>query len=366
MSYLNIVESFDIRQQGKVLHKLSEIVGISLFATLCNAADPEDIEIFGKENEEFLCEYFELRHGIPSHDTISRAFAMVSHDFLQGLRDRFNELLSSGEGQKVRKILGIDGKTQRGNGNNSQKPNHIVSCVDDKGFCLLEELVDDKENEIKAIPRLLDNLNIKGHIITTDAMGCQKDIVKKIRSKKADYVLALKANQGTLHEDVKLYFEDKELLALCDYHKTIEKARGGIEKREYWQTNDIAWLSQRKDWSGLKSIAMTRNTITKNSKTTIQDRFFISSLEVDAKEIARAIRGHWMIESYHWHLDVTFREDADKTLDKHIAYNLNILRKLALNILKLFDVGRKQISITKKRYVLSCNPKKYLKLLLEG
>jgi predicted transposase YbfD/YdcC len=366
MSYLNVVESFDIRQQGKVLHKLSEIIGISLFAVLCNAADPEEIEIFGKENKELLREYFELRHGIPSHDTIERAFAMVSPKFLQGLRDEFNEILNSDEGERIRRILGIDGKTQRGNGNGEQEPNHIVSCVDDRGFCLSEELVGDKSNEITAIPKLLDNLNIKGHIITTDAMGCQKDIVKKIRSKKADYVLALKGNQGTLHEDVKLYFEDEDFLSLCDYHKTIEKARGGIEKREYWQTNDIAWLSQKKEWAGLKTIALTRNTITKNGKTVTQDRFFISSLEVDAKEVARAIRGHWMVESYHWHLDVTFREDADKTLDKHIAYNLNILRKLALNILKLFDVGRKHISITKKRYVLSCNPKKYLSRLLEG
>ena len=227
---------------------------------LCNASDPEDIEIFCKENEGFLREYFELRHGIPSHDTISRAYAMISPEFLQGLRDRFNEMLNTGEGQKVRKILSLDGKTQRGKGNSQQSANHIVSCVDNNGFCLCEELVDDKENEIKAIPKLLDNLNIKGHIITADALGCQKDIVKKIRRKKADYVLALKGNHGTLYKDVTLYFEDKELLALCDYHKTIEKARGGIEKREYWQTNDIAWLSYEKDWVGLKTIAMTRNT----------------------------------------------------------------------------------------------------------
>ena len=120
------------------------------------------------------------------------------------------------------------------NKSDNQEANHIVSCVDEDGFCLGQELVDDKSNEITAIPELLDNLNIKGHIITADAMGCQKDIVKKIRQKKADYVLALKGNQGTLHEDVKLYFEDKEFLELCDYHKTMEKARGGIEKREYY------------------------------------------------------------------------------------------------------------------------------------
>ena len=366
MDYLRIVEIFDERQEGKVQHKLREIIGISLFAMLCNAKDCVDIELFAEENEIFLREYFELANGIPSHDTISRAFAMVAPEFLQGLRNRFNEMLNTEEGNKVRKILGIDGKTQCGNGNLNQKANHIVSCVDENGICLSEELVDDKSNEITAIPKLLDNLNIKGHIVTMDAMGCQKEIVKKIRRKRADYVLALKGNQGTLHDDVRLYFGDKEFLSSCDYHKTIEKARGGIEKREYWQTKDIDWLSQRKDWAGIKTIAITRNTIINNGKTTVQERYFISSLDVDVKEIARAIRSHWMIESYHWHLDVTFREDNDRTQDKHVAYNLNIMRKLVLNTLKLFDVGRKYISMAKKRYVFSCNPKKYLSKLLEG
>jgi hypothetical protein len=129
MDYLVVVESFDIRQQGKVKHRLSEIVGISLFAMLCNAADPEEIEIFGKENESFLREYFVLECGIPSHDTIERAFAMVSPEFLQGLRDRFNEMLNADEGDKVRRILGIDGKTQRGDGNDAQKANHIVILI---------------------------------------------------------------------------------------------------------------------------------------------------------------------------------------------------------------------------------------------
>jgi predicted transposase YbfD/YdcC len=340
IEYLQILESFDTRQQGKVLYKLSEIIGISFLAMLGNANDPEEIEIFCKTHEEFLREYFELPNGVPSHDTIERAFEMVTAEYLQGFRDKFNELLNSNGGEKVRKILSIDGKTQRGNGNMEQKANHIVSAVDENGFCLGEDRVDDKSNEITAIPELLDTLNIKGHIVTTDAMGTQREIVKKIRQKKADYVFALKGNQETLHDDVKLYFEDKDLLVKCDYCKTIQKARGGVEKREYWQTEDTNWLAQRKDWAGLKSIAMTRNTIIKNGITTTQTRYFISSLNTDVKEIARAIRGHWMVESYHWHLDVTFREDDDHTLNKHVAYNLNIMRKLALNVLKLVDVGK--------------------------
>jgi predicted transposase YbfD/YdcC len=364
IEYLKVVESFDTRQQRKVLHKLSDIIGISFLAMIANANDPEEIELFCKAHEDFFRSHFALDNGIPSHDTIQRAFEMVSPEYLQKFRDRFNELLNANEGEIVRKLLALDGKTQRGNGSDNQKANHIVSAVDENGFCLGEKRVDDKSNEITAIPELLDDLNVKGHIITTDAMGTQRDIVKKIRKKQADYVLALKGNQGSLFDDVKLYFEDEVLLGKSEYHKTLEKARGGVELREYWQTEDIDWLSQKGDWAGLKSIAMTRNTITKNGNTTIETRYFISSLATDAKEIARAIRGHWMVESYHWSLDVTFREDADHTLNKHVAYNLNILRKLALNLLKLIDVGRKNISLTKKRFMICCSPEKYFGQIL--
>ena len=365
LAHLKQVEIFDTRQAWKVKYKLSEIMGISFFAMVGNANDPEDIELFCRGHEEFLRKYFTLENGIPSHDTIERTFAMVSPDYLQSFQRRFNELMNTNEGEKVRKILALDGKTQRGNGNGEQKANHIVSAVDEDGFCLGEERVDDKSNEITAIPNLLDTLNIKGHIITTDAMGTQRDIVKKIRQKKADYVLALKGNQGNLYEDVKLYFEDAEFLSKCGYYKTVEKARSGVETREYWQTEDIGWLCQKKDWVGLRSVAMTRNTIVKNGITTTENRYFISSLETNAKEIARAIRAHWMVESYHWHLDVTFREDADHTLDKQVAYNMNIMRKLALNLLKLLDVGRNRVSLAKKRFMICCDPQKYFSQILQ-
>ena len=232
------------------------------------------------------------------------------------------------------------------------------------GFCLGQRRVNEKSNEITAIPELLDALNVKGHIITTDAMGAQTEIVKKIRKRQADYVLALKGNQGNLYDDVKLYFEDAGHLAGSAYTYTTEKARGGIEKREYWQTEDITWLPQRKNWAGLKSIAMTRNTVTKQGAQTTETRYFISSLPLDVKEIARAIRGHWMVESFHWHLDVTFREDANHTLEKQAAFNLNIVRKLALHVLKLFEAGRKPLSLRKKRFAIGTNPEKHLERVL--
>jgi predicted transposase YbfD/YdcC len=363
LKYLDTV--IDSRQEKKVWHKMKDIILLVFFALLSNADEWTEIESFGREHEEFLRKYLELPHGIPSHDTIQRVMAIVPPEFLQKFRGQWNEMLNSDEGEKIKKILAIDGKTQCGNDTDSQKANHIVSCIDEDGFCLSEVRVNDKEkNEIKAIPKLLDNINIKNHIITTDAMGCQKDIAAKIRKKKADYVLALKGNHGILHEEVKLYFADSEFLGKCAYHKTVEKARSSIEKREYWQTDDIDWLSQKKEWVGLKSIAMTRNTITKNDKTTTETRYFISSLPVDAKEIARAIRGHWMVESFHWHLDVTFKEDDNRTIEKQAAYNLNILSKFALSVLKIVETGRKNISLKLKRFTIGTNPEKHLENII--
>jgi len=196
-------------------------------------------------------------------------------------------------------------------------------------------------------------------------MGAQREIVSKIRKKDADYVISLKGNQGALHEDVKLYFEDEELLKKCAYTYKVEKARSSIEKREYWLLSDVSWLPQRTKWTGLTSVGMTRNTIIKNGKTSIETRFFISSLTDDVVLFARAVRGHWMVESMHHHLDVTFREDANQTLDKRAAFNLNIMRKMVLNVLKLVELSRmKPMSLKKKRYAISLNFRRFLDDLL--
>jgi predicted transposase YbfD/YdcC len=352
--------ALDLRQRRKVKHSMSDIILPVFFAKLANANFWEEIEIFAKEHEKFLRQYLELPGGVPSHDTIQRVFAMVSHGFMGKFQQMWNDILSSDEGGKLRKILALDGKTQRGNGNDSQKPNHIVSAVDENGFCLGQKRVDDKSNEITAIPDLLDDLNVAGHIITTDALGTQTEIVTKIRKKCADYVLALKGNQGTLYDDVKEYFADADLLKKCDYTSTVEKAQGGVIKREYWQTDDVDWLPQKPKWAGLKSMAMTKNTFKKNGVVTCETRYFISSLVLDAKEVARAIRAHWMVESFHWHLDVTFREDANHTLDKHAMYNLNIIGKMAINLLKMVEIGGKKLSLSKKRFSISMNVEKHL------
>jgi predicted transposase YbfD/YdcC len=362
LQWLEEVE--DCRQAKKVKHLLKDIIALVFFASLANASEWIEIYYFGVTNEKFLRQYLTLPHGIPSHDTIQRVFAMVSPSYLQTFQKRWNEVMSGKTGNRIKKILSLDGKTQRGNASSTQKANHIVSAVDENGFCVGETLTEEKSNEITAIPELLNALNVKGQIITTDAMGCQIEIVRLIQKKQADYVLALKGNQGTLYDDVKLYFSDVDLLAGCSYTKVIEKARGGIEKREYWQTDDISWLSQKEKWSGLTSIAMTKNTITKNDVTTIEERYFISSLPVDVKEVARAIRSHWMVESYHWHLDVTFREDANHTMEKTAAFNLNIMKKVAINTLKLVDVGVKKISLKNKRLMIGWNFEKYFDAIM--
>ncbi len=370
LEWLEFVE--DSRQQAKVKHPLKDIIVLVLFASLAKADDFFDIELFGHQHEEFLRNYIPLEHGIPSHDTINRVMGLISPEILQQLHNKWFEMLNADEGEKLKKIIAIDGKTMRGNKQNDSKPSHIVSAWNrEGGFCLGQKEVGEKSNEITAIPDLLDKIQIKGHVITIDAMGTQKEIVEKIKSKRADYVLALKGNQGNLFQDVKDYFEDDDFLAQIkeseNYKVTKEKARSQVEVREYFQTDDIKWLPSKKDWKGLKSVAMERKTIVKNEEKTVIYRFFISSLVPDIELLSRAVRGHWSVESMHWHLDVTFKEDGNLTVDKQAAQNHNIIRKLCLSILKTIDVAGngKKMSIKSKRFLISLDSVKYLKMIVD-
>jgi len=370
---LKQIEVQDLRQKRKIKHSLSDIVGVALFATIANADDCVDIQHFGEAYLPQLQTYFPLKHGMASHDTIRRALMMIDPDIFQSLQQHFNNMLNNGEGEKIKKIIGIDGKTQCGNKTKTQKPNHIVSAIDEHGFSIAQKPVEDKTNEIKVIPKLLNLLNIKGLIVTIDAIGTQHEIAEKIYEKCANYVLALKANQKTLHTEVSCCFEDPIFLDKCKYFKTTQRARGATETREYWQSTNLRGISKRDSWAGLRSIVMTKNTITKDDdndddddggRTVVELRYFISSLPLNVGLIARAIRKHWMVESTHWHLDVTFREDADRTIDKVVACNINILRKLALNVLRLIDVGKKNCGIRKKRNLVGWSLPKYLEQIL--
>ncbi len=367
LDWMDYIE--DVRQARKVRHKLKDILVIVLFATLANADDWVEMEMFAKEYQDYLRRYIKLENGIPSHDTLNRVMGLISPEVLQHLYGKWQELLNRNEGEALKKIICIDGKTMRSNKRKEGRPSHIVSAWSrEDGFCLGQKAVEEKSNEITAIPELLDKIQIKGQIITIDAMGTQKAIAEKIHRKRADYVLALKGNQTGLYEDVKLYFGDEEvrqdIRRKKNYACTAEKSHGQIEKREYYQTEEIKWLSQKKEWKGIKSIVMEEKTIQDEKGEREEYRYYISSLPADIEAIKRAVRGHWSIESMHWHLDVTFREDANTTLDKQAAQNQNIIRKWSLSMLKMIEVMKPGLSMKKKRFAISLDPIKYLEEIL--
>ena len=359
----------DVRQSRKVRHKLKDILVIVLFATLADADDWVEIAMFAEAYQDYLRKYIELKNGVPSHDTINRVMGLVSPELLQQLYGKWQELLNKNEGEALKKIICIDGKTMRSNKRREGRPSHIVSAWSrEDGFCLGQKAVGEKSSEITAIPELLDKIQIKGQIITIDAMGTQKAIAEKIRGKRADYVLALKGNQAGLYEDVELYFRDEEVRREIrrdkNYICTEEKAHGQMEKREYYQTGDIGWLPQKKEWKGLKSIGMEEKTIRNEEGERKEYRYYISSLGLEIETFKRAVRGHWSIESMHWHLDVTFREDANTTIDKQAAQNQNIIRKWSLSILKMIEIMKPGLSMRKKRFAISLLPIKYLEEVL--
>ena len=360
----------DVRQTSKVRHKLKDILVIVLFATLANADDWVEMQMFALAYEDYLKQYIELKNGVPSHDTISRVMGMLSPEVLQQLYNKWQELLNRNEGEKLKKIICIDGKTMRSNGNKKQKANHIVSAWSkEDGFCLGQKAVEEKSNEITAIPKLLEQINIKGHVVTIDAMGTQTAIAEVIRKKRAEYVLAVKKNQGILHEEISLYFDEeekKEIKEKGNYKKTVEKAHGQIEIREYYQTETIRFLTKKKEWKGLKSIGMEEKTIKNETGEKKEYRYYISSLKEDIELFSRAVRGHWSVESMHWHLDVTFKEDANATLEKQAAMNQNIIRKWCLSILKMMDLYRKKLSMKKKRFLIGLKPMQYLEEVLKN
>jgi predicted transposase YbfD/YdcC len=367
VQYFGII--VDKRQEGKVHHKLIDILFIAVAATIANSTNWLEIEAFAKEKEEWLRKYLELPHGIPTHDTIERVFKWIDPKqfekcFITWVRE-IAELAK-------RSIVAIDGKTMRGafDGTDKKSPIHIVSAwASSNGMVLGQVKTDVKSNEIKAIPELLDLLLVKDCIITIDAMGCQTDIAEKITDKKADYVLALKGNQGNLHKDVVDYFDDVEKSQFKDidykYHKTIDKDHGRNEVRKYYLVENIDWLSMKEDWKGLKSIGMAIRECEINGVKTIEKRYYISSLTSSGEEFGTAVRKHWGIESTHWCLDVVFKEDSRRVRKDHGPENLAMLKRLALNILKKDSSGKKY-SLATKRHVAALNTNYLEQILIEN
>ena len=277
------------RKYGNLRHKLADILVIGLCTIMCKGEDFTDMEDFGNERETWLRTFLDLPNGIPDSDTFRRVLERINPTELS------NALYDwLGIERKKRGVIAIDGKTICGSANSKHKAYHIVSAfVAENQITLGEIMVDEKSNEITAIPQLLDLADVSGAVVTIDAMGCQTEIAKKIVEKKADYCLALKGNQSSLHDDVKLYFE--ELPA----EQTVtmkEKGHGRIEKREYFLETDIDWLPQKANWLGLNAIGAVKSTVLEKGETRIETRYFITSLN-DVNKFADAVRKHWSIEN---------------------------------------------------------------------
>ncbi|MGX5576596.1 ISAs1 family transposase, partial [Bacillus toyonensis] len=321
---------------------------------------------------ETLAKYLSFPNGMPSHDTIGRVLQLVDPTYLYELQTNWNQFFIQTNDPTMNKIINIDGKTMRGNASKDQKANHILSAwskVD--GVCFGQVTVNDKSNEITAIPKLFDTLHLEKMIVTLDAMGTQTDIASDIIQKKADYVLAIKENHKLLYQDITDYFHHAPFLEEIKQLKkgyvcTIEKSHSQIEKRSYYQTDDISWLEAKAKWKDVKSIGMVEKTMEKDDELRVERRYYISSLQTDAALFAKAVRGHWDIEVMHWYLDVLFKEDSHKVLNKTAAMNLNVLRKIALAILKKWtpNTRKKVTSMRQKRVLLSMALHKFLPSIL--
>jgi predicted transposase YbfD/YdcC len=333
----------DPREAWKIDHNLHEILAMTVCAVVSGCEIWEDIVDFCRVKEAWfkgrlgLC----LVNGIASHDTFQRVFQLIDPaEFEQCFFNWIGAIAQKTDGE----IVSIDGKTLCGSRDAKARAIHMVSAWSNANHLVLGQLkVDEKSNEITAIPLLLDLLDVKGCIVTIDAMGAQKDIAEKIIEKGADYVLALKGNQTSLHEDVALYFEQEKLA--CGFC-THEKGHGRIEKREYFLETDIDWLSQKPDWKGLRAIGAVRSRVEEKGAVREETRYFITSL-TDAEIFAKAVRGHWGVEnSLHWVLDVVFREDASRTRKDNSAENFSVVRRIALNLLRGYPAN---MSLARKR-----------------
>ena len=346
------------RQYGNIRHKLEDIIAIGLCTVICGGEDFVDMEDFGREREGFLRKFLELPNGIPDSDTFRRVFENLNPEEL-------SECLVNWLDVELpdRCVIAVDGKTICGSANKEHKAYHVVSAfVAETQITLGEITVEEKSNEITAVPQLLDLLYIDDTIITADSMSCQKKIVKKIVDGKADYCIALKENQPTLFKDTEDYFLG--FAAESEKSVTYDKGHGRIETREYYLSTDIDWLEQREDWANLRALGMVRSKVVEGENESEFTRYFITSL-TNIKEFAHAVRKHWSIENQlHWCLDVIFREDASHARKDNSPLNMNILRKLALSLLNQAKYGR--LSKKRMRFKASLNPEVLLAVLLAG
>ena len=338
-----------------VTHQLLDILVIAICAAICGADGWGDVELFGKMREKWLREILELPNGIPSDDTFRRVFAALDAEQFQNC---FMSWIEAVEGLTEGQVIAADGKALRRSHDRSlgKKALYMVSAwASASGLVLGQRKVDDKTNEITAIPELLDALDISGCIVTLDAIHCQTQTVETIIEKEADYVLPVKENQPKLLESLQALFEDPSEMhwVECDHHRTVDKGHGRIEVRTCWSTSDLDYLdyiATLAEWRGLQSIAMVQSERRIGDQKTTTRRYFISSLQSDAKQLLNAIRTHWGIENkVHWVLDVTFREDDSRIRKGNGAENFAVLRHIALNLLKQEKSTKLSLRAKRKR-----------------
>ena len=354
----------DSRQQWKVKHNLVDILIIVMLSILTGHNDFEEMVIFAEARVEILRKYIKLENVIPHKDTLKRVVAIIDpnqlnlvfYSWLANIINKKNHVFLD----EINKIVAFDGKTVCGSDNIYNQALHILTAFDTENELVLGQLpVDVKTNEITVMPELVKLLDLEDCVVTADAMNCQYEIANAIIEKKGNYVLALKGNKGDLYEDVKDYFDKKtieQIIAKNElYIKTIEKAHSQIETREYFLILDIDYIKKNKGnkYKKLTSIGLVRKTIENlnTNKITTEIRYYINSI-YDIDLFAKTVRKEWCIENnLHWHLDYTLKEDHSTIIDKKVAFNLNIIRKSILSILKVIDVGKKYSLKNKIHYI---------------
>jgi len=351
----HFAELLDPRQASGRRHLLGDILTISICAVICAADEWSEIEEFGRAKESWFRTFLRLPHGIPSEDTLRRVFTMLDPDAFERCFMQWMKTLS---GSSKGKLIPIDGKTLRHSFDraNGKAAIHMVSAWGAaNGLCFGQLATEAKSNEITAIPKLLKLLDLEGATVTIDAMGCQKDIATGIREQGGDYVLALKENQATLHEEVKLFLDQNIAAPSRKFaiyaHEETDGDHGRVEIRRAWVTPAVDWFEDRDQWKGLKSFAAVECERHVGDKITCERRYFISSLDgTNAASIAQAVRNHWSVENnLHWSLDMSFHEDQSRIRKGHGAENFSRLRRIALNLLKQETTCRRGIKTKRLR-----------------
>ena len=335
----------DHRVERHKVHRVEEILLVTFCGIITGCEGWDDIELYGESKLDFLRRYLPFKSGVASDDTLRRFFRTLDPEKFESC---FVDWVKSFQIDLESKIIAIDGKTSRGSFDGDNRPLHLLNAfVSELGLSLGQLKVATKSNEIKAIPVLLEMLDLAGSIVTIDALGCQSSITEKIIENKADYVLALKGNQGALHEDVVMFFKRKPPKIKRYIYKENSTGHGRNEIRQCVVADDIDWLRTRHpQWCSLKSIVEIESTREIKGNETTEKRYYISSLSADPKRILEVVRQHWGIENkLHWVLDVCFGEDQSRIRKGNAPRNISIIRKTALNLLQIIKATRPRISM---------------------